>query len=150
MSDNEQLIIEINPSRQLLYLLFLLHGLAIVALGSLAIPLPVTFFSILAFVFNLNYYIRKTREITRIVAKSDNEWFVQKSDGSSFTACLSGKTYVSDWLTILVFSSYENSSLTYVHLLSDSVKSPVLSQLKLRLKVMGQAFKADVPDGSHA
>jgi len=149
MSNNEQLIIEINPSRQLLCLLFLIHGLAIVALSSLTIPLPVTFFAILTLVFNLNYYIRKTREITCIIAKSDNEWFLQKSDGSSCTACLSGKTYVSDWLTLLVFSSDEKSSLIYVHLLSDSVKSAVLSQLKLRLKVMGQVFKTDVPDGSH-
>ncbi len=149
MQNNEQLIIKINPSRQLLCLLFLIHGLAIVALSSLTIPLSVTFFAILTLVFNLNYYIRKTRDIALIVAKSDNEWFIQKSDGSSFTACLSGKTYVSDWLTLLVFSSNEDSSLTYVHLLSDSVKSAVLSQLKLRLKVMGQVFKTDVPDGSN-
>jgi len=86
--------------------------------------------------------------VVRIVAKSDNEWRIQKSDGSHFNACLTGKTYISDCLTILVFASYENSSATYVHLLSDSVEATVLSQLKLRLKVSSQEFKLAAADGS--
>ncbi len=150
MSNNEQLIIEINPSRQLLCLLVLLHGFAIAALYLLDIPLLATIAAIPALVFSLNYYIKKIREVVRIIAKSDNEWLLYKSDGSSFNACLTGKTYISDWLTILVFSSYESSSLISVHLLSDSVKSSILSQLKLRLKVMAHEHKADVPDKSYA
>ena len=141
MSDNEQLIIEINHSRQLLCLLFLLHGLAIAALASLAIPLPATVIAVLLLIFSLSYTIKKTREVVRIAALADNEWFIQKSDGSSFTARLTGDTYISGWLTLLIFTSNENSSPTYVHLLTDSVKASVLSQLKLRLKVSSQQLK---------
>ena len=142
MSDNEQLILEINHSRQLLCLLFLIHGLAIVALFSLAIPLPAIVIAVLLLIFSLSYTIKKTREVVRIAALSDNEWFIQKSDGSSFTARLTGDTYISGWLTLLVFTSSENLSPTYVHLLADSVKATVLSQLKLRLKVSSQQLKA--------
>jgi len=142
MSDNEQLIIEINHSRQLLCLLFLLHGLAFVALVSLAIPLLVTVVVVLLLIFSLSHTIKKTREVVRIAALSDNEWFIQKSDGSSFSARLTGDTYISGWLTLLIFTSYENSSPTYVHLLTDSVKATVLSQLKLRLKVSSQQLNS--------
>ena len=141
MSDNEQLIIEINHSRQLLCLLFLLHGLAIVALVFLAIPFLATVIAVLLLIFSLSYTIKKTREVVRIAALADNEWFIQKSDGSSFTARLTGDTYISGWLTLLIFTSNENSSPTYVHLLTDSVKASVLSQLKLRLKVSSQQLK---------
>ena len=148
MPDNEQLIIEINNSRQLLCLLFFIHGLAIVALGSLSVPLLATVAAVLLLIFSLSHTIKKTREVVRIAALSNNEWFIQKSDGSSFSARLTGDSYISDWLTLLVFTSHENSSPTYVHLLTDSVKTSVLSQLKLRLKVSAQQLKATTQDGS--
>jgi hypothetical protein len=146
MSGHEQLIIEINNSRQLLYLLFLIHGLAFVALVSLAIPLQATVVAVLLLIFSLSYTIKKTREVVRIAALSDNEWFIQKSDGSSFSAYLTGDTYISGWLTLLIFTSHENSSPTYVHLLADSVKASVLSQLKLRLKVSSQQLNSVAQD----
>lgn len=137
MSTHEQLVLEINHSRQLLCLLFLIHVLAIVTLISLAIPLLAIVVAALSLTFSLSYYIKKTREVVRITKKLDNEWYIQKSDGRNFSARLAGDTYISDWLTILVFTSYENSSSTCVYLLADSVKAAVLSQLKLGLKVSG-------------
>ena len=148
MSDNEQLILEINHSQQLLCLLFLIHGLAIVALVSLALPWLATLIAVLTLGFSLSHTIKKTREVVRIAALPDNEWFIQKSDGSSFSARLTGDTYISGWLTLLNFTSHENSSPTYVHLLNDSVKASVLSQLKLRLKVSSQQLNAAAQNGS--
>ena len=142
MSGHEQLIIEINHSRQLLCLLFLVHGLTIVALASLNISLLVTILGVLLLLFSLSYYIKKTREAVRITTKHDNEWFIQKSDGSSFNARLAGDSYVSEWLTLLIFTSRENTSSMCVPLLTDSVKTAVLRQLKLRLKVSSQQLKA--------
>ena len=82
--------------------------------------------------------------MARIIAKHDNEWFLQKSDGSGFGARLAGNSYVSEWLTLLVFKSLENSSTTYVLLLTDSVTITALRQLKLKLKVSIQQLNAQV------
>lgn len=135
MSGHEQLIVDINRSSQLICLLFCFHGLAIVTLVTLSIPLTLTVIIIMLSAFSLSHYIKKTREVVRMVARPDNEWLIQTIKGTSFSASLAGSTYISDWLTLLVFSSLDRSSPTYVYLMKDSVSAPVLSQLKLGLKV---------------
>ena len=141
MSVHERLIIETNQSKQLAYLLFFTHGLAIVAVMMISIPFWLVIVAILFLALSLSHHINKTREVVRIVSQPDDEWLIQKSDGTSFNAHLAGDTYISSYLTLLVFISHENASSICVCLLSGSVKSAVLSQLKLRLKISGQLSK---------
>jgi hypothetical protein len=135
MSGHQQLIIDINRSPQLICLLFCFHGLAVATLTTLSIPLTLTVIIIMLSAFSLSYYIKKTHEVVRVVAQPDNEWLIQTVNGTSFSASLTGSTYISDWLTLLVFTSLDKSSPTCVYLMKDSVAAPVLSQLKLSLKV---------------
>jgi hypothetical protein len=135
MSGREQLSFDINRSKQLILLLCCIHGFAIFSLVLLSLhPILVIVASSLV-VFSLSYSIKKSREIICITARADNDWFIQDNNGTGFYAGLSGQTYISDWLTLLVFNSIERSSPIRICILKDSVSMNTLSQLKSHLKI---------------
>jgi len=133
--NNSPIIIKIEPSKQLLVSLLCVHALALYALlltsASLLVTLSITVFIALSFVF----YINKSQEFSGVVAEADNEWILIMKDGSKLNCSLSNRTYLSNWLSLLVFISAEQATSKYVILMNDSVSAELLSQLKLRLKV---------------
>lgn len=147
MLDHRHSIIDIKRSPQLTFLLFFIHGLAVVALFFLTIPLTLTVIAILLLMFSLSCYLKKTYEVIRIVTKQNDEWLVQKTDGSVFSASLAGHTYVSDRLILLVFTVFEKRLPTCVCLMKDSLTASDFSLLKLKLKVFNQQLNTSSHNG---
>lgn len=123
-------------------MLFFIHGLAISVLMMIAVPLWLAVVAILFVMLSLIYYTKKTREVVRIVMRSNGDWLIQKSDGYSCDVRLAGNTYVGNRLILLVFTSHESSLPTCVCILEGSVKAVVFSQIAMRLKVSGQQLSA--------
>lgn len=136
MSGNKQFVIDINRSRQLFSLLFFMHGLAVVSLILLSWPFYLNVIALMLIAFSLIFYLKKSHEVVRIVAQPENQWLIQKADGSTYSASIAGNTYISDWLTLLVFLPSGKKSATYVCLMKDSVADSSLSQLKLNIKLL--------------
>lgn len=78
--------------------------------------------------------------MARVIVRSDNDWLIHKTNGDSFNANLTGNTYISNWLTMLVFRSADKSAPVYVCLMRDSVAAPVLSRLKLVMKLSDRSL----------
>ena len=134
---NKQLVIDINHSNQLVYLLLCIYSIAAISLTLLSLPLLVTVTAIALVGFSINYYIRESQEVVRIIAQPDNEWFVEYSNGIGQGVGAIRNVYSSSWMTLLAFKSAEKTLPIYVCLLNDSVTGSVMSQLKIRLKIYG-------------
>lgn len=135
MPVNAQLVVNIMCSQQLVCLLFGIHGLALFSLALLTLPLPLKLVIVLLLVLSLSYYVNRARDVVRIIVGADDEWFIQREKGVISRTNIIGSTYISGWLTLLVFRSLDRAALTYVCILKDSVPISVLSQLKLILKL---------------
>ena len=97
--------------------------------------MPVTLSIVILIAFSLSFYIKKILEVGCVILISDDEWNLIMQDGSKLNCSLSDRTYISNWLSLLVFTNEDQSALKYVILMRDAVSAELLSQLKLRLKV---------------
>ena len=134
---NEPIIIKINNSKQLFSFLISIHVLALCSLLLTPISFSLTIIFVVLISFSLYYYLSNCRKIQCVVeAKdNDNEWILMASNGSQLNCNLSNKTYISDYVSLLVFTYQEQAGSEYVVLMRDSVATGLLSLLKLRLKI---------------
>lgn len=123
------------------YLLCSIHGVAAYSLTLLTLNSILTIITLLLLASSLYYYIGKSRDVVRLIAQSQGEWLIQQSDGKSYRATIADNTYISNWLTLLVFTLADNKTPVYVCLFKDSVSQQVMSQLKLVLKLTSRELK---------
>lgn len=140
MLENGPIIIKINHSKQLLALLISVHALTVFSLLLLSVNFSFALFFIVPVGFSLYYYVGDSRKVSCVIATESNEWQLKFKDGSQLNCNLSGKTCVSDWLSLLVFSNEEQSVSRCVVLMRDSTSMEMLSRLKLLLKVRSESI----------
>ena len=132
---NEPIIIKINNSKQLFSFLISIHVLALCSLLLTPISFSLSIIFVVLISFSLYYYLSNCRKIQCVVEVNDNEWILMASNGSQLNCNLSNKTYISDYVSLLVFTHQEQAGSKYVVLMRDSVATGLLSRLKLRLKI---------------
>lgn len=143
MPNNHLRLNKIRPSRLLILLLAIMHGLAVLSVLLLpsfvvSIELFIKPFLFMLIILSYFYYYKKMLNIVAVAMKSDNRWDLLKFDGVYCTDKQLLRSYISDWMVILVFSSETERGRMYVYLTGDAVDRVILSELKCRLNIACQ------------
>ncbi len=128
------LTLEVRPSRRLQRFLFLSHGLALLSLLLLDVPLWLRLVLcglLVAFYWRIGGRQAPFRRITWY----EQGWSIETAD-RAVPAELLDSSFVTHWLTILNFRCRDGSRVSSL-LLADSVDAEVFRRLRVRLKVDG-------------
>jgi hypothetical protein len=132
---------EIAPSLRLITALFLVHVLSMASVMLLSIGWFEKTFLILLILISFRFYQQRLFYIRRIVKHEDNAWLLFDKDNACMHAGLTDRSYITEWLTILVFKIPQRKNKIIVYLLKDSTDPATLSKFKLLLKVQNPVFE---------
>ena len=134
--------LEPRISLQLSMLLLVLHGLALVAILALSLPvwayLSLVMLVILNFYSTFNHHVlgRSKRSVLSLVWGGEGEWSLTTADGASHQAELLPGSYVHPMLVILNFI-LQGGSRRSVVLLKDSLDQNTYRKLLSRMQLEG-------------
>ena len=147
MPGTERLLLDIEPSRQLILVLLCTHGLALIAVITLYTSAGVSIASVLVFLLitSLVYNMKKIGQVRRVYMAPAGECTIVTADGRTYRASLLDGCYSSDWMTILAFSVTDIKKTFYTVIVSDSLDANVLKKLRSYMKT--SLFNADANSG---
>lgn len=141
----QPLRLEPKPSRILITLLTIGHFGAIAVL----VPLDLTIIVKLGmgFVLLVSLFVALKKQPGRVgeggvkslVWTTDGEWLLETVDGKTLSAILHESTYVHPWLVVLNFRLDGKRSLLSFTLAPDALDKELFRELRVRLKVVGNA-----------
>ena len=138
------LTIAIRRSARLMWLLILAHAGALALLWPLALPLwlkaaiGLTVIASLAFFLNHAALLRAPRAVIAVEIKEDGSVALQTRRGEWHECRLSGDSYVSPWLTLLVLRQENTLTPRYVAILPDNVDAEDFRRLRVWLRWAGR------------
>lgn len=137
------LVVKLHTSTQLLLLMLMMHGLAMLMLWPLyerlglfvLLLIPVLFASL---IWSIRRYVSLSSKyaVTEIILKSNSEYVLAIGDGRYVQATLRRGSYVRPLLIILNFKLKRWPWYASVPLLADSADEDVLRRLRVRLRTM--------------
>ncbi len=138
------LIVKLHTSRQLLLLMLLMHGLAMLILWPLYERLGLSVLLLIPFLFaSLTWVMRRyvlltsKYAITEIILKTNSEYVLAVGgDGLYVLATLRRGSYVHPLLIILNFKLKRWPWYVSIPLLTDSADEDALRRLRVRLRTM--------------
>jgi hypothetical protein len=136
-----------KPSRILLGLLTVGHLGAIAVLLPLDFPLIIKLLIVVVLLVSLVVAWRKQPGkvgeggVKTLIWKADGNWLLETIDGESLNATLHESTYVHPWLVVLNFRQEGKQGLLSFVLAPDALDHEIFRELRVRLKVAGNAEK---------
>jgi hypothetical protein len=136
-----------KPSRILLGLLTVGHLGAIAVLLPLDFPLIIKLLIVVVLLVSLVVAWRKQPGkvgeggVKTLIWKADGDWLLETIDGESLNATLHESTYVHPWLVVLNFRQEGKQGLLSFVLAPDALDHEIFRELRVRLKVAGNAEK---------
>jgi len=138
------LTIAIRRSARLMWLLILAHAGALALLWPLALPLWLKAAIGLAVIASLAFFLshaallRAPRAVIAVEIKEDGSVALQTRRGEWHECRLSGDSYVSPWLTLLVLRQENRLTPRYVAILPDNVDAEDFRRLRVWLRWAGR------------
>ncbi len=136
--------ITVRPSRYLAWLLAAGHAAAIALLWPLAVPLWAKAFAVLAAVASLLYFLLQTallrlpRAVTALEIRDDGALAIRTRSGEWHECRLSGESFVSPWLTILVLLREDRRISKHIVLVADNTDAGDFRRLRVWLRWAGK------------
>lgn len=134
------LTIDVRRSRQLLIVLLVAHGGALVFIWALTIPLWLILVIALVIAISLIYslkrhYLRNTdNAIVQAVWDADDNWHLLFADHTTAVGRVLPDSYIHPWLVVLNFATQNPNRKYSLPLLSDSLDPDTHRRLRVRLR----------------